>query len=345
MVSVHSSSLNLSRGGTLRLNLNQVVSDVSPTATNYSELVRTQLNRITAAITNTRTNAGPSNTAAMPLFGQRLYRISESASALNGLQVSGQSSGNNLTDIYLQKVAANLRDYIDPDSIPTVIRNNSGFLVNSGNNTIPWNAFQGAGQNEVAAIGKEPLPLLTEFAVVLRYVTQPGNNFNFNLSFYFEFWNPTGNSVSLADLGNPTLTIGNLYDFEVVNGGAIDSNVLVGSQTRSRPLTRIDLPLSSFGNLASFPPNTFTVVTTDIGGWPFGYGAPSNLFRNTNSLVTYSGNRTSPNNPVRARFVGGRATSPGGRNDYDLWMWLAGNRGVVESFSGLVTVGDTGYAL
>ena len=66
VVSVHSSGLNLSRGGTLRLNLNQVVASSTDANT-----IRSQSDRILAGITNANTNATPSNTAAMPAFGQR----------------------------------------------------------------------------------------------------------------------------------------------------------------------------------------------------------------------------------------------------------------------------------
>ena len=341
MVSVHSSSLNLSRGGTLRLNLNQVVSDISPTATNYSDLVRTQLNRITAAITNLRTNAGPSNTAAMPLFGQRFYRINESASALNGLQVSGQSGGNNLTDIYLQKVAANLRDYIDPDSIPTAILNQGSFPVDSQiSNPRPWNGRTGNGpfENELAAVGKEPVPMLTEFAVVLRHTAvPPGTSFNFDLSFVFEFWNPTTRTISLGDLGNPALTLLNLYRFNVRNGSI--TNIAIGGRNTNR-LSRIDLPLAGLNPAPVFLPNSFTVFSTDPMPWPaeFGYARPTNFY-NIPTLIRYQGIRASSNDPVQAALgpSDGRAGTISSNNDYDLWVMLAGNQGILEAFTALPT--------
>jgi len=341
VVSVHSSGLNLSRGGTLRLNLNQVVTSSTDATT-----IRSQSDRILAGITNANTNAAPSNTAAMPAFGQRFYRTDESSTGLNGLTVSGQSAGSPYPALYLQRVAANIRDYIDTDSIPTVVDNTPTFPVRPSNNINPWNAAQGNGpfENEVAAVGKEPVPLLSEAAVVLRYIAAPGNNFTFNLAFYFEFWNSTTNSISLSDLGNPTLTIGNLYDFQVVGGGSMDPAALAGGQSKPRPVTRIDLPLSGFTGLTSFPPNSFTVLTTDSGAWPFTYPTAARLYVNPAGYLTYSGTRTSANNRVRATFGSPRAGTTS--TDYDLWMWLAGSQGTIESFTGIVTaVGGGSHAL
>lgn len=343
VVSVYSSALNLSRGGTLRLNLNQVVANVSPTATNYSPLVRTQLNRMLSAITNSNTLTGSSNTAAMPNFGQRFYRSAETPVALNASQVVGQSAGNNLPDIYLQKIVANLRDYIDADSIPTAILNQGSFPVDSQIiNPRPWNGQTGNGpfENELAAVGKEPVPMLTEFAVILRHTAvPPGTSFNFDLSFYFEFWNPTTRTISMGELGNPTLTLLNLYRFNVRNGNGSITNITIDGRTTNR-LSRIDLPLAALSPPPVFLPNSFTVFSTDPMPWPaeFGYARPTNFY-NIPTLIRYQGVRTSANDPVQAALgpSDGRAGTTSSNNDYDLWVMLAGNQGILESFTALPT--------
>jgi hypothetical protein len=344
VVSVNSSALNLSRGGTLRLNLNQVVASSTDATT-----IRSQLDRVLAGITNANTNAAPSNTAAMPNFGQRFYRLNTNGgTALNDTSVvSGTAGANQRPAIYLQKIAANIRDYLDSDSQPTIVNNDNGFSVRSGLPSVPLNTINVSGNgslssfSEVAAVGKEAVPMLTEYAVralLTSWVTNAtGADFTFRLFHYFEFWNPTTKDIPVSALGNnPTLRIMNMYNFNV-GGGTIDPP--------APPV--ISVPLSQFTGL-NFPANSFTVLTTesstDAGTCPF----PNNgsFFRASGISTIYSGRTTlrQGTGPYRVRALLG--TAGGGRagssvSDYDLWMMLFNNGGILESFNALATASST----
>lgn len=344
VVSVHSSALNLSRGGTLRLNLNQIVSSSTDATT-----IRSQLDRILAGITNANTNAAPSNTAAMPAFGQRFYRLNTNGTTLNDTSVvTGTAGANQRTAIYLQKIAANIRDYIDTDSQPTIVNNDNGFTNRTGTPNTPLNSTNVIGNgtltsfSEVAAVGKEAVPSLTEYAVrvlLTSWVTNAtGADFTFRLFHYFEFWNPTTKDIPVSALGaNPTLRIMNMYNFDVGTG----------TITPSAPPV-VSVPLSQFQGLTTFPANSFTVLTTesssDEGTCPF----PNNgsFFRAPGSSTIYSGRTTlrQGTGPYRVRAILG--TAGGGRagtsvSDYDLWMMLLNNDGILESFNALATASST----
>ncbi len=134
---IYSGTLNLSRNGAKRVDLNRVVA----ASTDPTE-IRTQLDQITKTIEQ-----------CLPNFGQRFYRTGTNK---NSLDVSGTGSPSNRT-IYLNKIAANIRDYIDTDSQPTIINNNSGMTVRIGSpptNAIITSGGGTAGPNEVIAIGK-----------------------------------------------------------------------------------------------------------------------------------------------------------------------------------------------
>ncbi|MEY2851782.1 MAG: hypothetical protein RL549_481 [Verrucomicrobiota bacterium] len=343
VVSVHSSGLNLSRGGTLRLNLNQVVSSSTDPAT-----IRSQLDRILAAITNINTNASPSNTAAMPAFGQRFYRLNTNGTTLNDTSVVTGTAGANLrTSIYLQKIAGNIRDYIDTDSQPTIVNNDSGLSIRNGTPSVPLNSVNVSGNgtlssfSEVAGVGKEAVPMLMEYAVralLTSWVTNStGADFTFRLFHYFEFWNPTTKDIPVAALGpNPTLRIMNLYNFNV-GGGTIDP--------ATPPV--ISVPLSQFTGLTTFPANSFTVLTTessaDAGTCPFPNSG--SFFRASGSSTTYSG-RTDlrqGTGPYRVRAMLGTTSGRAGSSvsDYDLWMMLFNDDGILESFNALATASST----
>ena len=339
VVSVHSSALNLSRGGTLRLNLNQIVSSDTDATT-----IRSELDRILAGITNANTNAAPSNTAAMPNFGQRFYRLDTNGTTLNDISVvTGNAGANPRTAIYLQKIAANIRDYIDTDSQPTIVNNDSGFSIRTGTPITPLNSANVTGNgsltsfSEVAAVGKEAVPMLTEYAVralLTSWVTNStGADFTFRLFHYFEFWNPTTKDIPVSALdNNPTLRIMNMYNF----------NVGSGTITPSAPPV-ISVPLSEFTGLTTFPPNSFTVLTTepsaDAGTCPFPNSG--SFFRAAGSSTTYSG-RTDlrqGTGPYRVRAMLGTTSGRAGSSvsDYDLWMMLFNDNGILESFNALAT--------
>ena len=120
-----SGTLNLSRHGTQRLNLNDVVTATGTTSDPYAvatnDAIQMQIYQIVEALK-----------FHLPYFGQRFYRLSTDAKSTtlnDATQVPGSPKTNPATpsgqtdasEIYYYKVAANLRDYIDNDLQPTVI--------------------------------------------------------------------------------------------------------------------------------------------------------------------------------------------------------------------------------
>ena len=192
LTTIHSAGLDLSRGGFKRFNIN--------TITNGDK--REALDRIIAAITNSNSS---------PLFGQRFYRTGANAAATANTNVSADHA-----KIYLQKIAANIYDYVDSDDLPTIINNDSGFTLRTGRPQFGIEA-DGAGggvdgPNSVAAVGVENVPQLQEYAIHARILSMrhdPADPESFGYSstntnapvptqatyeiwidHYFEFWNP-----------------------------------------------------------------------------------------------------------------------------------------------------------
>jgi len=224
LTTVHSAGLDLSRGGFKRFNINSVTNGPN---------VRSNLNRLIAAITNTN---------AAPNFGQRFYR---SAGAVNETDVVTGAHAN----IYLQKIAANIVDYIDDDDQPTIINNDAGFSLRTGR---PQFGIESAGPglsgaNPVAAVGVENVPQLQEYALHarLRYFRRQGaaaedldESFGYSstntniptpatadyevwLDHYFEFWNP-----GTRDYTTPVGTFITIWDLPRWDGasGALASD-------------------------------------------------------------------------------------------------------------------------
>ena len=147
LTTTHSAGLDLSRGGFKRFNLNA--------ATNGDK--RAGLDRLVVAITNT-------NSAS--LFGQRFYRVRNDAAGVN----NATAVSSNHAAIYLQKIAANIYDYLDADDQPTVISNDATFSLVTGRPTMGILPLGGgtSGTNPIAAMGVENVPRLQEYAVHLR---------------------------------------------------------------------------------------------------------------------------------------------------------------------------------
>ena len=180
LTTAHSAAHDVSRGGFKRFNVNSVITGDK----------REALNRITAAITNPN---------AAPTFGERFYR-------------TGTPTPQHQA-IYLQKLAANIYDYIDDDDQPTIVNNDGGFTLRTGKPAYGIEASGGGldGPNSVAAMGIENVPRLQEYAIhgrvrKMRYDPSNPDSFGFNstnttpapqsaeyeiwLDHYFELWNP-----------------------------------------------------------------------------------------------------------------------------------------------------------
>lgn len=263
LTTTHSAGLDLSRGGFKRFNLN--------TVTNGDK--RTGLNRIIAAITNTN---------ASPLFGQRFYRLANNATGLN----SATAVSANHAAIYLNKIAANLYDYLDTDDQPTVISNDSSFSLVTGRPTVGILPLGGgtAGPNPIAAMGVENVPRLQEYAVQLRVrsIRWDSSNpdsfgfvFNTNagatnptiasyevwLDHYFEFWNP-----GTRDFTNSPDTFLKIFDQPAWGApGSVTGNAGRGSGSfvsNNRTSSEIPLIDALTGSPVVFPAGQVTVLTT-----------------------------------------------------------------------------------
>jgi type II secretory pathway pseudopilin PulG len=316
---IFSGALNLSRGGSKRVNLNKLVVD-STTATE----IRNQLDKIIKTVSY-----------HLPNFPQRFYR---NGSDKNTLDVSSSGSPSNQV-IYLNKIAANIRDYIDTDSAPTVVNND--LSVNIG--AVPAHSLPGggaSGTNEVIAIGKEAVPVIQEYMVRVKQIEPKLRqvatcNYNIEIDHYVEVWNMTNKDITLASLGsNPFLRISNQFGWTSYGGTDIPAD----------PSRDFSIPLSSFTNSTGaslvFPAGGVTVLTTDpvplpstlLGVDPAKVfrppaGTPANSYRvytGTCNRKTVSGH---PHLDAQTRPV----TSPNAA-DYETEIILGNDSGVLESF-------------
>ena len=266
LTTTHSAGLDLSRGGFKRFNMNA--------ATNGDK--RAGLDRLIIAITNT-------NSAS--LFGQRFYRVRNDAAGIN----STNAVSTNHAAIYLQKIAANIYDYLDVDDQPTVISNSSTFNLVTGRPTVGILPLGGgtSGTNPIAAMGVENVPRLQEYAIHLRVrsirwdASNPdsfGFVFNTNegavnpttanyevwLDHYFEFWNPgTRNFTNSPD------TFLKIFDQPAwgpgSGGGGVTGTTGRGSGSfvsNNRTSSEIPLIDALTSTPVVFPAGEVTVLTT-----------------------------------------------------------------------------------
>ena len=138
-----SGALNLSRHGTQRVNVNKIVSTTNDRAT-----IQRQVDQLVQTLR-----------FHVPLFGQRFYRASATNPSLNAVDVTSQNA-----TIYLYKLVANLRDYIDTDSQPTIIdapaAQGAPALVHPlQSEPVALGPPTGAGPNTVWAFGKITCPI------------------------------------------------------------------------------------------------------------------------------------------------------------------------------------------
>ena len=274
LTTAHSAGLDLSRGGFKRFNINAATNGI--TGPGDAANIRAGLDRIIAAITNTN---------SAPNFGQRFYRLRNDASGIN----STSAVSTNHAAVYLQKIAANLLDYVDDNDQPTVISNNASFNLATGRPSIGVLPLGGgtAGVNPIAAMGVENVPRLQEYAIQLRVRKMqwdPANpdsfGFIFNtnvgavnptsaqyqvwLDHYFEFWNP-----GTRDYTNSPDTFLKIFDQPAWGsgrgGGVVTGTAGRGSgnfTTNNRASSEIPLIDAITGQPVVFPAGEVTVVTT-----------------------------------------------------------------------------------
>ncbi len=353
-----SGGLNLSRHGTQRVNLNQLIypkPDASGTATTYSAQ-----EQIVDIVKTIQFHA--------PNFGQRFYRNVPNAKAagavdpavLNDMFVPDDNRSHRL--MYLYKIATNIKDYIDKDSVPTFVDgvkdDATGKYTGSvhtgpymSNTTPPAIIYPnpGAGDgNLIWAQGKDSGPYMDECAVRFSGgITTNGspNKYSLRTDYYVEVWNPTNKDVSALYLPGLKVHIANQTPWQAAN--------------TTTPITYTDLPVD--GNIptpsgdprardldmlvpegAVFKAGKATVLTTDphfntppdTSPMPLNFatmeGLKNFVYCQVAGTIAYSG--TMPSGKTRIVFKG-RQTG-GFTSDYDTEVTLYCTNGLVDCAPG-----------
>jgi Tfp pilus assembly protein PilX len=343
LATAFSSALNMSRHGSKRLNLNEVVKDSSDGGE-----IRRQLDQIIGAIKY-----------HLPDFGQRFY-----LGNLNSKNVSSVKQ-----DIYLHKIAANIRDYIDTDSQPTIVGNkdNDGELNSTFSNQDIWIGSApdtaigpniGSGNNlmnQVIAIGQENVPRLQEVIMhVKQNLPEKGNpapgmpqaSYNIDIDYYFEFWNPTTKDININDLGsNPYIGVANQPGWEAGDGDSIEAG-----KSRDYKISLKNIP-----NLTKFPAGSVVVITTDpdpditqITEVPNLYSAQVDEGeRHFEGITTYGvgeggyGGYATLQLSTDRNF--GQLVAPAKGYDYETEFFLANSAGYLDSVQGALPIAPSVY--
>jgi len=246
--------------------------------------------------------------------------------------------------MYLERVAANIRDYIDTDSQPTIIDATGPAVRAAGIPTHPIETSGGgtAGTSEVVAIGKERVPFAQEYVFRVRQIAFSPRlgalaNYTISIDHYIEFWNISNRDITLAELGpNPFLLIadqpgwdaGGLSD--IPSDASRDIKILLSTATRA----------SDNAPLTSFPAGTATVITTDPTLLPaltpdatHVYYAPIPA-----GLRTYSGQTQKKSSSELRLNLKTRTTSS---SDYETEIALGNDFGILESAWGAAALTST----
>ncbi len=250
---VFSRSLDLAGNGRRRANLNAIVTDtIIPTdiAGDLDDIIFVISGRhiFTEYPISTTTNTLFSDAEANdppdgPLvdFGKRFY----TTPPLPPTYPSAPNLKSDHEATYLMRIAANIRDYIDTDSTPTVISEFNGELaiISGFRPSTAWTIG-----SEPIAIGKEAVPYFCEYAFYVRMLNveiQSGNSrlVDFTVDHYLEFYNPT-----TLDYVAPQGTLLKLYSLPRFRRGS------------SPDLQLPDLELDLSGEV--FPAGVATIVTT-----------------------------------------------------------------------------------
>ena len=348
-----SAALNLSRHGTQRLNLNAVIPNT--TAASDVATAQKQLGEIVKTIA-----------FHAPNFGQRLYRTScTSTSPISptNLNSVGPPYGPTTAHatIYLNKIAANIRDYIDPDCIPTVVypSNNADIIGQVRTNGRPTvSLYVNDGANAIWAFGKDAAPFLQEAAVHIadgRQTGDPANKYTVNIDYYVEVWNMSTRKVSGADLGpnafiriiNPPAWFGDLKSNPTNPTSLADGSGHSLTDTRTYGVAGgrdYDIDISG----VTFPPGAVTVITTDPN-----YAAlvpsisdtnPVNQTEAANHFVycqilgagkrVYTGTIPSNCDEIRLHYD----YAPAFTTDYETEVIIGNDNGYIDSLAGAIPV-------
>ncbi len=253
----------------------------------------------------------PNFYAPLPEFGERFY--------------SGNASGINQSlkrDIYLKKIAANIRDYIDTNSQPT-------FIDPTG--TVPGPARPAFApsitQPKPQAIGKEAVPYLQEHA--WRGYIIPGSwsalgsqssaviTADLRFDHYFELYNPTTKDYTAA-----TGTFIKIYNQPRWLGGTAFPDLIPG-----------DFEIDISG--VNVPAGDVRVITTNDTGQH-----PPGLLRDISKLVARTASPTSsiliPGAQTNEKISNVTGFQLSGRSssitDYQTEFLLGSNQGIIDYF-------------
>ncbi len=291
LTTTQSGTLNLTRHGTQRLNLNTTVGtvDLSQT-TRATQTIQHQIDQIVQALK-----------FHLPNFGQRFYRTDTgtTGSTLNATQVvynsTLQSEGvGDPNLIYLYKVAANLRDYIDSDGQPTLVQA-GGTVYPTGALPTPIQPFGDTEQpNPMWAVGKEATPLLQETVVRFRPVAPQGppvgvkGTYTLAVDYYLEFWNPTDHDIIASNLYNPKIHIS---DQQTWVGYPSGSPLNLTKPDPVSPDNDFTIDLSG----VVFRAGVATVITTDPDWKSYTYSSPTKTNTGGTASPIYKSDSGYPN--------------------------------------------------
>lgn len=266
-------ALNLSRHGSQRLNLNAIIPATTPAREpTVTSKAQQQIDKIVQTLR-----------FHVPDFGQRFYRTPDpSAAELNRFEVAGDGVSKDSKDyslIYLYKVAANIKDAIDTDFLPTYVQEEG--VVRSAGKMDVW------PQGQFWAIGKDSAPYLSEAGVRFTGAVT-GARYVLNVDYYIEVWNMTSKDVRASELGsNPVIRVANPPVWVASNSqkqvplerlqaeGTLTPTSAVSPYydrySGTPPLPRdfeiaIDQAFDTLGQTAQevvFPAGALTVITTD----------------------------------------------------------------------------------
>lgn len=350
---IFSAGHDVMRSGARRVNVNAVFSSSDPP--------RSQMDRVIRTITYP---------GAAPEFGQRFYRDVIGIPNPSVLNALGMVSSRH-AEMYLQRIAANLKDYIDGDAQPTIVEDLPGFPVRPAKAAISALEPVGggnAGANPAAAIGKENVPRLQEYAIHARLfkMDPPGwslsrgsAEFDFTLDHYLEFWNMGTRDIVLSGEGavdvigqDAVLTIYNQPSFGAPGGrGSIYPAIPEGR----RFSVALKHAKNAAGDSFRIRAGACAVLTTDPkpnkallapGAEVFVLPVPDPIRRFRGTTTDYSDDKTqgydrSFNHTYRV-VIDARSNQD---NDYATSMFLGNGRGLIESFCALPIVRGKGYAL
>ena len=325
---LYSGTNNISRSGSRRVNLNKVVT----TTTDATE-IRKELDEIINTITY-----------HLPNFAQRFYRTG-TGSDKNSTDVSNSGSPTHRT-IYLNKLAANIRDYIDTDSQPTIVNNDLSVNIGSRpSHSLP--AGGASSTNSVIAIGKEHVPFIQEYMLRVKQI-QPSTrvsssknfittNYKIEIDHYIEVWNMSDRDITVAELGGSSAFL------EIANQPGWNSNGgtdIPEGRTFSIPLDQFK---NSSGQSLVFAAGAATVLTTDPAALPstIPLADSSKLFKPSagtpvDSNRVYSGTCGNLGRPASGAAPSldmiTRPTQGSSQGDDETEIILGNDSGILESF-------------